>query len=111
VGLRRAVEHRASKQIKDWYLEELTHPDATRALRGSQFLTEVQGGSDVGATVCRATPDEEVEGAWRINGEKWFCSVADADLFALTKGPLDSCVSSSLAPSTDLRRMVFDFDV
>jgi alkylation response protein AidB-like acyl-CoA dehydrogenase len=87
VGLRRAVEHRASKQIKDWYLEELTHPDATRALRGSQFLTEVQGGSDVGATVCRATPDEEVEGAWRINGEKWFCSVADADLFALTARP------------------------
>jgi alkylation response protein AidB-like acyl-CoA dehydrogenase len=87
IGLRRAIEHRASSMIKERYLKGLTESDASKALRGSQFLTEVQGGSDVGANVTRATPDPEVPGAWRISGEKWFCSVADADLFAVTARP------------------------
>ena len=87
IGLRRALEHRASRELKDRYLEGLTNPDAIVALRGSQFLTEVQGGSDVGANVARATPDPKSPGAWRISGEKWFCSVADADLFAMTARP------------------------
>jgi len=87
IGLRRAIEHRASPDLKDRYLKGLTGTDAESALRGSQFLTEVQGGSDVGANVTRATPDLEVPGAWRVSGEKWFCSVADADLFAVTARP------------------------
>ncbi|HVB51257.1 MAG TPA: acyl-CoA dehydrogenase family protein [Acidimicrobiales bacterium] len=87
IGLRRAIEHRANPDIKERYLEGLTDTDAASALRGSQFLTEVQGGSDVGANVTRATPDPEIPGAWRISGEKWFCSVADADLFAVTARP------------------------
>jgi hypothetical protein len=61
--------------------------DSSVALRGSQFLTEVQGGSDVGANVTGASPDPETTGAWRLTGEKWFCSVADADLFAVTARP------------------------
>jgi hypothetical protein len=87
IGLRRALEHRASSNLKDQYLKGLTNSDSALALRGSQFLTEVQGGSDVGANVARATPDSKRPGAWRISGEKWFCSVADADLFALTARP------------------------
>jgi acyl-CoA dehydrogenase len=90
IGLRRAVEHRASPEIKERYLKGLTNADATTALRGSQFLSEVQGGSDVGANVTRATPDHDVPGAWRVSGEKWFCSVADADLFAVTARPDES---------------------
>lgn len=87
IGLRRMLEHRASSEIKDRYLAGLTSTDSTVALRGSQFLTEVQGGSDVGANVARATPDPDSPGGWRVSGEKWFCSVADADLFALTARP------------------------
>lgn len=87
VGLRRALEHRGSPELKVRYLPGLTSADAAVALRGSQFLTEVQGGSDVGANVARATADPEVTGAWRLSGEKWFCSVADADLFAVTARP------------------------
>ncbi|MHB8380146.1 MAG: acyl-CoA dehydrogenase family protein [Acidimicrobiales bacterium] len=87
IGLRRAIEHRASPEIKERFLSGLTDTDARSALRGSQFLTEVQGGSDVGANVTRATPDPDVPGAWRVSGEKWFCSVADADLFAVTARP------------------------
>jgi alkylation response protein AidB-like acyl-CoA dehydrogenase len=86
-GLRRAIEHRASDELKERYLSRLTATDAALALRGSQFLTEVQGGSDVGANVVEAAPDPHVVGAWRLTGEKWFCSVADADLFAVTARP------------------------
>ena len=68
-------------------LPGLFEVDYNRCLRGSQFLTEVQGGSDVGANVARAVPDPTEPGAWRITGEKWFCSVADADLFAVTARP------------------------
>lgn len=87
MGLRRALEHRASSSLKDLYLEGLATNDQRVALRGSQFLTEVQGGSDVGANVTSATPDVDIPGAWRVSGEKWFCSVADADLFVLTARP------------------------
>ena len=87
IGLRRAVEHHGSDELRNRYLPGLVNSDANVALRGSQFLTEVQGGSDVGANVAEALPDLEVPGAWRIRGEKWFCSVADADLFAVTARP------------------------
>jgi alkylation response protein AidB-like acyl-CoA dehydrogenase len=87
IGLRRALEHRGSENLKSQYLAGLMETDSSVALRGSQFLTEVQGGSDVGTNITSASPDSEIESAWRITGEKWFCSVADADLFAMTARP------------------------
>lgn len=87
IGLRRALERRASDDLQQRYLGGLTDTDSRSALRGSQFLTEVQGGSDVGANIATASPDAEIPGAWRVSGEKWFCSVADADLFAMTARP------------------------
>jgi acyl-CoA dehydrogenase len=90
IGLRRALEHRGSDALKNDYLGGLMDLDASSALRGSQFLTEVQGGSDVGATTTIASPDPEIPGAWRVSGEKWFCSVADANLFAVTARPADA---------------------
>ena len=48
----------------------------------------MQGGSDVGANETSAVPDEHEPGAWRLTGEKWFCSVADADQFAVTARPV-----------------------
>ena len=87
LGLRRALERRGSKELKDRYLAGLSSPNSATALRGSQFLTEVQGGSDVGANATIAVEDSEIPGAWRISGEKWFCSVVDADLFAMTARP------------------------
>jgi len=87
-GLARAVAHRGSRALQTCYLPGLYGTDYDHALRGSQFLTEVQGGSDVGANAARAVPDATEEGAWRITGEKWFCSVADADVFAVTARPV-----------------------
>lgn len=67
--------------------ERLLDPDYDTHFHGSQFLTEVQGGSDVGANAVVAHPDDD--GWWRITGEKWFCSVADAQLFLVTARPAD----------------------
>ncbi len=86
-GLIRALAHRGSPALQERYLPGLTSSDYDHALRGSQFLTELQGGSDVGANTVAASPDTGDPAAWRLTGEKWFCSVADADLFAVTARP------------------------
>lgn len=64
-------------------------PEAKRALKmigssdfdqfwqGAMFLTEKQGGSDVGANLVRA--EQTSEGRWLLFGEKWFCSNVDAE--------------------------------
>lgn len=82
IGLARALRRRATPRVRDRFLPPLLATDPARAQRASQFLTEVQGGSDVGANSTRAEPDGDDR--WRIHGEKWFCSVADADQFLLT---------------------------
>lgn len=66
------------------WLDRLCDPDYDRRLHASQFLTEVQGGSDVGANVLVAREGPE---GWRLGGEKWFCSVIDAGLFLVTARP------------------------
>ena len=80
-GLIRALRRHGSPELQERFLPPLLEPDYDRCQRGAQFLTEVQGGSDVGANRVEAAPDGDV---WRISGEKWFCSVADADQFLLT---------------------------
>ena len=85
IGLARALRRRASDAVRDRFLPALLLTDYERAERASQFLTEVQGGSDVGANACRAVPQED--GTYRLSGEKWFCSVADAHQFLVTARP------------------------
>jgi acyl-CoA dehydrogenase len=60
----------------------LLEPSYRGNLTASQFLTEVTGGSDVGANATIAWRDDD--GNWRIRGEKWFTSNADADLNVIT---------------------------
>jgi len=51
------------------------------------FLTEKQGGSDVGANETRAEPTDET-GVYELYGEKWFCSNVDAEgTLALARRP------------------------
>jgi len=83
IGLARALRRAAEPAVRDRFLPALVDPDYGRATRGSQFLTEVQGGSDVGANTCVAVPEADGR-TYRISGEKWFCSVADAGQFFLT---------------------------
>jgi alkylation response protein AidB-like acyl-CoA dehydrogenase len=87
-GAIRTLQHLGTPEQQEQFLPGLLDPDYGTNLTASQFLTEVQGGSDVGANAVRATPEGEHDGGagspWRISGEKWFCSNADADVFLVT---------------------------
>ncbi|WP_439026252.1 acyl-CoA dehydrogenase family protein [Haloarchaeobius sp. DT45] len=59
------------------YYEQLVTRDGDENIEGAMFLTEKQGGSDVGAN---ETVAEHVEGdRYELTGEKWFCSNIDAE--------------------------------
>jgi alkylation response protein AidB-like acyl-CoA dehydrogenase len=60
------------------YYQALTSRDHDDLIEGAMFLTEEQGGSDVGANETIAEYDEET-GYWRLTGEKWFCSNIDGE--------------------------------
>jgi alkylation response protein AidB-like acyl-CoA dehydrogenase len=83
-GLVRALRRHGPNELRERFLPRLLETDYDRCDRGAQFLTEIQGGSDVGANRVEAVPDGD---AWRISGEKWFCSVADAGQFVVTARP------------------------
>ncbi len=83
-GLIRALRLHGSDEMRERFLPPLLETDYDVCQRGAQFLTEEHGGSDVGANLTRAVRDGD---AWRLHGEKWFCSVADADQFAVTARP------------------------
>jgi alkylation response protein AidB-like acyl-CoA dehydrogenase len=85
VGVVRVLRRSGDHAIRDAFLPLLVDPDYDSAWRGAQFLTEVQGGSDVGANVAVAAPAGD--GTYRVTGEKWFCSVADADVFLVMARP------------------------
>jgi alkylation response protein AidB-like acyl-CoA dehydrogenase len=54
---------------------------------GAQYLSEIQGGSDVPATLLEAEKDGE---AWRLYGKKFFCSATHADYALVTAKPVGS---------------------
>jgi alkylation response protein AidB-like acyl-CoA dehydrogenase len=67
---------------REAYIAKLQDPSYDNNYTSSQFLTEIQGGSDVGANDTRAWQDSD--GNWYIRGEKWFCSNADAELMVIS---------------------------
>lgn len=83
-GMIKSIQRLGTEEQKKKYLPGLLERDYDKRLHASQFLTEVQGGSDVGlnAVVARAE-----DGGYRLYGEKWFCSVIDAQLFLMTARP------------------------
>lgn len=87
LGLIRALQARGSAALKDTCLPPLLERNYDRKQTASQFLTEVQGGSDVGANAVEARPAMDQEGVWLLRGEKWFCSVANADQMLVTARP------------------------
>lgn len=72
-GLIRAVEARGSEFLRETYLPMMLSVDTP--LAGAQFVTEQDGGSDIGAIEAEAKPNPD--GTWSISGEKWFCSNPD----------------------------------
>lgn len=90
-GLIKAIQRVGHPALQRGLLPGLCEPDYAKRLHGSQFLTEVQGGSDVGANACSAAPVQPESASspamWAISGEKWFCSVVDAPLYLMTARP------------------------
>ena len=74
----------ANPELRDYLLPKMLSGDVATMWKGTQFMTERAGGSDVGAieTVARCE-----DGEWRLHGDKWFCSHADADVALLLARP------------------------
>ncbi|MCB1691409.1 MAG: acyl-CoA dehydrogenase family protein, partial [Pseudomonadales bacterium] len=72
------------KSLVDKYLPDMITSDMSRLTQGGQFMTEKEGGSDVGSLTTEARFDGE---NWRAYGEKWFCSNADAKVVVMLARP------------------------
>jgi alkylation response protein AidB-like acyl-CoA dehydrogenase len=94
-GLVKAIQRAGAEWMRREWLPRLLEPDYDRRWHGAQFLTEVQGGSDVGANACVARPVEGEPGTWRLTGEKWFCSNVSADLAAVSARPAGAQAGTS----------------
>jgi alkylation response protein AidB-like acyl-CoA dehydrogenase len=78
------VERYAPASVREEFVRRLRSLDPDEAWEGGMFLTERQGGSDVGANTTRAVPDGE---EWRLFGDKHFCSNVDAEIFIVLARP------------------------
>lgn len=77
----------ASDEVIREYLPGLLSTDITTLQTGAMFMTEKQGGSDLGIVATTARPSDEREGWWELHGDKWFCSNVGADLMLALARP------------------------
>jgi acyl-CoA dehydrogenase len=77
-SLTRTLKRYGEPNLVARFVERLTTLDFDELLQGAMFMTEQGAGSDVSATTTRAVL--QPDGTWKLSGEKWFCSNADADL-------------------------------
>ncbi|SKA33545.1 Acyl-CoA dehydrogenase [Enhydrobacter aerosaccus] len=84
------IKRYGSEALKKLLLDRLLSTDPATMLKGTQFMTEKAGGSDVGAIETEAervgVGADGVE-RWKLHGQKWFCSHADADVAVLLARP------------------------
>ena len=73
----RVLLDHASPELRDRVVPRLTSRDPATAWTSGQWMTEREGGSDVSRTATVARQD--VDGAWRLTGTKWFTSATTAD--------------------------------
>ena len=93
-ALARVLERHASEPFRRRFLPALTAMKMDELKQGAMFLTEKQGGSDVGltATIARPRPgenfaDDTLQPQWELWGDKWFCSNVSADLILTLARP------------------------
>jgi alkylation response protein AidB-like acyl-CoA dehydrogenase len=83
-GCAKLLANFGSEELKARYLDGLTQTDMSKLTQGGQFMTEKEGGSDVGTLTTVAVQEGD---HWRLYGEKWFCSNADAKVVMLLARP------------------------
>ncbi len=74
----------ASEELKNYLMPKMLAPKLADLWKGTQFMTERAGGSDVGTleTVAR-----NEDGVWRLYGDKWFASHTDAHIALILARP------------------------
>ena len=74
----------ASEELKNYLMPKMLAPTLNELWKGTQFMTERAGGSDVGTleTVAR-----NEDGVWRLYGDKWFASHTDAHIALILARP------------------------
>ncbi len=77
-SLARTLRRYGSPELIARYLPALTSTDMDALRQGAMFMTEQGAGSDIANTAVTAEPGED--GAWKLTGEKWFCSNPDAGM-------------------------------
>jgi len=77
-GLVRALEALGDRPEHREAVERVRGSTEARVWHGAQFVTEIQGGSDIPANRTRAVPDGD---GYRLHGKKWFCSNPSADYY------------------------------
>ena len=70
--------------------------------RGAQFVSEIQGGSDVPANLVEAVFEESegpdgISNCWRLYGQKFFCSAAHTDYALVSAKPKGTSTSTRIA--------------
>jgi alkylation response protein AidB-like acyl-CoA dehydrogenase len=83
-SLTRTIRRFADERMLERYLPGLLAEEIDEQTQGAMFMTERFAGSDVGATETRAVADGD---HWRLYGDKWFCSNADAGLALVLARP------------------------
>jgi alkylation response protein AidB-like acyl-CoA dehydrogenase len=83
-GCAKLLANFGSAALKEKYLSGLLATDMEQLTQGGQFMTEKEGGSDVGTLTTTAVAEGD---HWRLTGEKWFCSNADAKVVMLLARP------------------------
>jgi alkylation response protein AidB-like acyl-CoA dehydrogenase len=71
--------------VRQAWLPRLLSTDPGAAITSGQWMTESQGGSDVGRATTTGMP--AADGSWRIQGEKWFCSAIDSAMAVVLVRP------------------------
>ena len=78
----RVLLDHAGPALRERVVPRLTSRDPATAWTCGQWMTERQGGSDVGRTATQATRQRDAgdaPGAWALHGTKWFTSATTAD--------------------------------
>ncbi|MDR3464730.1 MAG: acyl-CoA dehydrogenase family protein [Xanthobacteraceae bacterium] len=77
-SLTRTLKRYGDPKLVARFIDRLTTLDFDALTQGAMFMTEQGAGSDVSATATQAVA--QPDGTWKLTGDKWFCSNADADL-------------------------------
>ncbi|MES1924374.1 acyl-CoA dehydrogenase family protein [Salinisphaera sp. T31B1] len=83
-ALTRTLAKFGDRALVERFFDDLTTQDFDALCQGAMFMTEQDAGSDVGRI---STEAREEDGVWKLYGDKWFCSNADAGLAMVLARP------------------------